>query len=303
MGKIYYNGVDYSTPTSSGVAGVKGSAESAYRTGNVNITAANIGLGNVNNTADKDKSVKKAGTADTATKAGTATLAKGLIDGYDTSSDPITIKVGYTGAAISAENYDTINGIAVYNDDDSEQRTQYIKDADKYAIKNWLGPMTPEAHASTSSEYGCGTTMQYGHVKLSDSYASSAGSASAGVAASSKALYDAYTKLAPVELYNSTSTAYNANITLSQNVSNFKTIEIFFADNDGDDNSIRIRATAGKFKMNSHAYVGGTWYDKFTYYAVSGTKLNFSSSYQKNQGGVVESGNYHKIYRVVGYKY
>lgn len=112
-------------------------------------------------------------------------------------------------------------------------------------------------------------------------------------------------KYAPkaVELYNSTSTAYNANITLSQNVSNFKTIEIFFVDNDGDDNSIRIRAAAGKFKMNSHAYVSGTWYDKFTYYAVSGTKLNFSSSYQKNQGGVVESGNYHKIYRVVGYKY
>lgn len=118
----------------------------------------------------------------------------------------------------------------------------------------------------------------------------------------SKALYDAYTKLAPVELYNSTSTAYNANITLTQNVNNFKTIEIFFVDNDGDDNSIRIRAAAGKFKMISHTYVGGTWYDKFTYYAVSGTKLNFSSSYQKNQGGVVESGNYHKIYRVVGYK-
>ena len=96
---------------------------------------------------------------------------------------------------------------------------------------------------------------------------------------------------------------YNANITLSQNVSNFKTIEIFFVDNDDNDNSIRIRAAAGKFKMISHAYVGGTWYDKFTYYAVSGTKLNFSSSYQKNQGGVVESGNYHKIYRVVGYKY
>ena len=294
MGKIYYNGVDYSTPTSSGVAGVKGSAESAYRTGNVNITPANIGLGNVNNTADKDKSVKSADTA---------TLAKGLIDGYDTSSDPITIKVSYTGAAISAENYDTINGIAVYNDDNSEQVTQYIKDADEYAIKNWLGPMTPEAHASTSSEYGGGTSTQYGHVKLSDNYASSVGSASAGVAASSKALYDAYTKLAPVELYNSTSTAYNANITLSQNVSNFKTIEIFFVDNDDNDNSIRIRAAAGKFKMISHAYVGGTWYDKFTYYAVSGTKLNFSSSYQKNQGGVVESGNYHKIYRVVGYKY
>lgn len=36
---------------SSGVTGVKGSAESTYRKGNVNITATNIGLGNVTNDA------------------------------------------------------------------------------------------------------------------------------------------------------------------------------------------------------------------------------------------------------------
>ena len=42
------------------VTGVKGNSESSYRTGNVNITAANIGLGNVNNTADADKTVKYA---------------------------------------------------------------------------------------------------------------------------------------------------------------------------------------------------------------------------------------------------
>lgn len=39
------------------VTGVKGNSESSYRTGQVNITAANIGLGNVNNTADANKSV------------------------------------------------------------------------------------------------------------------------------------------------------------------------------------------------------------------------------------------------------
>ena len=39
------------------VTGVKGNSESSYRKGNVNITKANIGLGNVDNTADKDKSV------------------------------------------------------------------------------------------------------------------------------------------------------------------------------------------------------------------------------------------------------
>lgn len=39
------------------VTGIKGNSESSYRKGNVNITKANIGLGNVDNTADKDKSV------------------------------------------------------------------------------------------------------------------------------------------------------------------------------------------------------------------------------------------------------
>ena len=44
-------------PTIPAAVAVKGNAETAYRTGNVNITPANMGLGNVNNTADKDKSV------------------------------------------------------------------------------------------------------------------------------------------------------------------------------------------------------------------------------------------------------
>lgn len=43
MGKIMFNGVDYSAPSTAGVTGVKGNAESSYRTGNVNITPANIG--------------------------------------------------------------------------------------------------------------------------------------------------------------------------------------------------------------------------------------------------------------------
>ena len=50
------------TPSSisGGVSGVKGSAESTYRTGQVNITKDNIGLGNVDNTPDDEKTVAKA---------------------------------------------------------------------------------------------------------------------------------------------------------------------------------------------------------------------------------------------------
>lgn len=42
------------------VTGVKGEAEESYRLGNVNITKENIGLGNVDNTADIDKPVSTA---------------------------------------------------------------------------------------------------------------------------------------------------------------------------------------------------------------------------------------------------
>ena len=42
------------------VTGVKGEAESIYHTGNVNITKANVGLGSVNNTSDKDKPISTA---------------------------------------------------------------------------------------------------------------------------------------------------------------------------------------------------------------------------------------------------
>lgn len=296
MGKIYYNGVDYSTPTSSGVAGVKGSAESAYRTGNVNITPANIGLGNVNNTADKDKSVKYAENANNANNAGYANHVNNAddVNGHE-------IEIGYNNPVTD---YTMINFFAAFTSDGDEIIIRPVDDA---LVREYFSMVTTQEVINGVLTFG--KDDNYGLRAYADNYGR--------IGESSKQFYEVYAnkiyenktllsdKYAPkaVELYNSTSTAYNANITLSQNVSNFKTIEIFFVDNDGDDNSIRIRAAAGKFKMNSHAYVGGTWYDKFTYYAVSGTKLNFSSSYQKNQGGVVESGNYHKIYRVVGYKY
>lgn len=98
MGKIYYNGVDYSAPVVSGVSGIKGNAETIYRTGNVNLTPANLGA-------------------------------------------------------------------------------------------------APISHAVTTTTYGKGTGAIYGHVKLSDTYTSSVGDASSGVAASQKALFDAYSSL------------------------------------------------------------------------------------------------------------
>lgn len=48
------------TITNTGVTGIKGDAESTYRTGNVNLTKANMGLGNVDNTNDASKPISAA---------------------------------------------------------------------------------------------------------------------------------------------------------------------------------------------------------------------------------------------------
>lgn len=72
------------------VTGVKGNSETSYRTGNINITKANIGLGNVDNTADSAKSVKyatSAGSATSSTKATQDADGNVIVDTYETKSD------------------------------------------------------------------------------------------------------------------------------------------------------------------------------------------------------------------------
>ena len=54
---------------------------------------------------------------------------------------------------------------------------------------------TPTAHASTATTYGAASASNYGHVKLSDNYTSSAGTAASGIGASSAAVYNAYNTL------------------------------------------------------------------------------------------------------------
>lgn len=76
----------YNHSTTSHVTGVKGNAETTYRIGNVNITPANIGLGNVNNTSDANKPVSTAqqtaiNVALTNATQHTDTLKNNLIDG------------------------------------------------------------------------------------------------------------------------------------------------------------------------------------------------------------------------------
>jgi hypothetical protein len=95
------------------VTGVKGSAETAYRRGNVNITKENIGLGNVDNTADSEKRVSyatSAGSADSATKASNDSanqkITSTYIKGVGIKNHTVTVTKG-DGTSSSFEVPDT----------------------------------------------------------------------------------------------------------------------------------------------------------------------------------------------------
>lgn len=95
------------------ITGVKGNSETTYRTGNVNITKANIGLGNVDNTADANKSVNYATSAGSATSATKDASGNTITATYETKTDAaakLTEAKTYADNAASAVKNALLNG-------------------------------------------------------------------------------------------------------------------------------------------------------------------------------------------------
>lgn len=84
------------------ITGVKGSSETAYRTGNVNITAANIGLGNVNNTSDTNKPISTATQTALDAKQATITGAATTITGSNLTASRALVSNSSGKVAVSA---------------------------------------------------------------------------------------------------------------------------------------------------------------------------------------------------------
>lgn len=101
-------------------------------------TKAQVGLDNVDNTADANKSVKYA------TKAANADVAIGVAD-YNTPSK--TIKIGYSGDGITG---DAIKFIAGYTTGDGGDVSAKIKDISKDALKGWIGSLPANGGNSTT---------------------------------------------------------------------------------------------------------------------------------------------------------
>ena len=109
------------------VTGVKGSTESVYRRGNVNITAENVGA------------VPAGGNA------GSATTVQ---DYNDTSKK---IQVGWVGSAL---NEDQILAIACYSSGDDDTVKAKIKDVTKDTFKSWLGAVPSADRAARLGRNG-----------------------------------------------------------------------------------------------------------------------------------------------------
>ena len=131
---------------------------------------------------------------------------------FDDVTEYAQVGDSYGAAQINEQN-DTINNLQAGMYHKNNPAMTDIADGDYFPIydvsanapkktlwsnlKSLLGgAILPKAHGSTTaSTYGAATSSQFGHVKLSNSYTSSAGAADTSIGASSKAVYDAYTAL------------------------------------------------------------------------------------------------------------
>lgn len=84
------------------VTGVKGSNEAEYRTGNVSITKGNVGLGNVDNTADADKPISTAAQTALDGKVDKIT-GKGLSEANFTDTEKTKLAGIATGAEVNVQ--------------------------------------------------------------------------------------------------------------------------------------------------------------------------------------------------------
>ena len=122
-----------------------------------------------------------------------------LIEGLDTGKAPKNhASSGTTYGKGNASNYGHVKLSDTYTSSVSGANAAGGVGASQNALYSAYDALNdakaPKSHASTATTYGIGTASNYGHIKLSDTYASKTANAAAanGVGASQNALYNAY---------------------------------------------------------------------------------------------------------------
>lgn len=106
----------------------------------------------------------------------------------------------------------------------------------------------------------------------------------------------------PTTLY-SNSSGSNGSITLSQNISNFKYIEVYFKNNDGDVNSIKFKSSSSQTVFSLTSF-NANWV-KITRCVIEENKLKIESYSERSFNSIsTNTGfNHNYITLVLGYKF
>lgn len=101
-----------------------------------------------------------------------------------------------------------------------------------------------------------------------------------------------------------TSTAINSNVTLNDDVANYKYIEIFYHSNDSNHGSCKIADPSGRsIDLTSITINSGSAYTKFRQVRATGNQLINQYGFEYSSGGNTITAGYNIfIYKVVGYK-
>ena len=159
------------------VTGVKGDAENNYRLGQVNITKANIGLGNVDNTADVDKPVSTPQQNALNNKVAKTTTVNGHALNANVTITKSDVQLGNVtnDAQVKRTEMGAANGVATLDETGkipSAQLPSYVDDVEEYASLS-LFPITGESgkiyvEIMTNKSYRWGGTQ---YVEISSSLA------------------------------------------------------------------------------------------------------------------------------------
>lgn len=162
----------------------------------------------------------------------------------------------------NANNYGHVKLLDTYTTSVSGANAAGGVGASQNALYNAYANRAPINHATTATTYGIGTASNYGHVKLSDTYASKVtnGAAANGLAASQNALYNVYNTLKTrvdkskivhsgaithenVNVANNTNVAL-ASISLSASTNNLIIFTVSWQSNATGNRSIWVSSTA-----------------------------------------------------------
>ncbi len=118
-----------------------------------------------------------------------------LSDNYETSAGGAASAIGASSKAVNDSynaNKSSITSLSGEVAANKSTETQHYN-----SLTNLINGKAPTQHSSENRTYGVGTSSLFGHLKIKDTYNQS-DTAADGVAASGKAIYDAYTALMSV---------------------------------------------------------------------------------------------------------